>query len=176
MKRTYNVNDECTMYFVVHSDEQSKMIVGWSDDKDIIDAYMEFHKCKDFKVKKYTDSARKMNDLLDENNNDEIELYNIKIRSNDKKMTKDVVVPMTRTEHMCVNDDTVNLGYTRLDYSLLNEARFYLKDKYQKALNSIFLEAAINKVLYNQLDNIMASIEVDELMILYKNFPDKFGT
>ena len=75
----YESGDIATYYFVIYDDGNNKTIIGWSDNKKIIKAYMELHKCKKFKLKEYTAPIDKIGKLLDENINDEIRLINVGI-------------------------------------------------------------------------------------------------
>ena len=172
--KKYDLKDDCTIWFVVFDDGNSKRIQAYSDEKEYVDAYMEFHHCKHMRVKKITDRADRMFELLNENINDEIGIYNKKMRKKKNKYEM-VLVPMTYAESILVNDEVTSLMYTRIDYNFINEAMYYLKDKYQKAIKQILLKSAINKVVYNKADKIINSIDLDEVALLIKSQPDLFG-
>ena len=172
--RKYDLSEDCTIWFVLFDDGNVKRIHGYSDDKELVDAYMEFHHCKHMSVKKVTNRADQMFELLNENINDEIGIYNRKIRK--KKNTYEMImVPMTYAESVLVNDEVTSMMYTRIDYQFINEVMYYLKDKYQKAIKQILLKSVINKVVYNRPDKVISSIDLDEVALLVKSQPDMFG-
>ena len=64
---------------------------------------------------------------------------------------------------------------SRIDYGLINDAIPYMKKKYQNILQSVFLTDVIKKVIYSKNSNFTNSIQFDELMILFRSFPENFG-
>ena len=179
MKRIYDDEDVITIYFVISKDDRgNKKIQGWTDEKECALSYMKFHKCKDFKITKRTSTFGKMIQLINENNNDEISLYNIETKSRHHKKyepeTTLMVVPMTETERIFVNEECKTLLATRIDYNYINNAIDFLKNKYIKVLEKIFLKDAMKKVIHNQ-QSVIDNFKLDELLILYYSFPENFG-
>lgn len=178
MKR-YEEDDIMTCYFVIYDDGNIKIVRGWSDNKEYAQMYLDFHKCKHYRLKKMTDTCREVVKILEENYNDEIELYNLSIRDkNGKKgeLMKSIVVPMTNTEHTLVNEEINEFMASRINYGYINEAFYYLKSKYQKALKAIFLEDVMKKVVYEKHGKFVQQMQLDELMVLYRSLPDQFGS
>lgn len=177
MKR-YDEDDVMTCYFVVYDDDGTKYIRAWSDDKDLIQMYLDFHKCKKYRMKKITDTFREIVKVIEENFNDEVGMFNLSTRNKGGKKsepTKTIVVPMTDTESMMVNEETNTYLASRINYGYINEVFSYLKPKYQKALKMIFLEDVMKKVVYEKSGRFVSNIELDELLVLYKSLPDQFG-
>ena len=90
MKR-YEEDDNMTCYFII--DERNNIIRGWTDNKEYAKLYLDFHKCKYYKIKKITNTFREVLKIIEENSNDEISIYNINTRSNKKhESSKDIAV------------------------------------------------------------------------------------
>ncbi len=177
--RKYDIDERCTFYFIVYDDDDMKRIQAWTDKKEYAKIYMDFHRCRNYKMKSITKRFDDMMNILNENYHDEINLYNISVR-NDKdhkkgKETKIITVPLTSTEQLLINDESVSFMASRVDYSFINEAFHYLKDKYQKVLKTIYLKDVMEKVIYEKQSLFTNAVQVDELMILFRSFPDHFG-
>lgn len=173
----YDYDEECTVWFIVYDHNGFKRIQAYSDNKDYVDTYMAFHKCKYMKVKKMCDTARKVFEVLEDCVNDEIGFYNIIVRSDKKKQRPIdyIYLPMTHSEATVMNDEYTNYMATRIDYSLLNEAMYYLKDKYFDALKGILLKHVIDLTVYNHASPLITSIDLDQATLLLKSQPDLFG-
>jgi hypothetical protein len=176
----YQAGDIATFYFVIKEMDGNKIIQGWTDNRELAKFYMEFHKCKHFKLKSMTSSIEDIRKVTEENWNDEIKIYHIITRNRNRKNSKDdyvttISVPATETECMFIRDEINTLLSSQINYSYINDALPYLKNKYQEALKSIFLTDMIKKAIYSQNTPIVQSIEFDHLLILYKSFPENFG-
>jgi len=174
----YDRDDQVTIYFVIHDLGDRQQVQAWSDNKEYVKAYMEFHKCRNFKLKSMTDVMRNILPILDENTNDEISLYNLTVKNPNHKRGKEakyLVAPLTSTESMMINDEAKNFLLTRINYGYANEAFPYLKNKYQKALKDIFFEIIMKHIVYNTRNKLIEEFMLDELMILYESFPEHFG-
>lgn len=173
MKR-YEEDDNMTCYFII--DERNNIIRGWTDNKEYAKLYLDFHKCKYYKIKKITNTFREVLKIIEENSNDEISIYNINTRSNKKhESSKDIAVPLTETEGMLINEEANTFLSSRVNYTFINEAFYYLKGKYQKALKSIMLEDVMKNVIYSKRSKIVLDLEIDELLVLFHSIPDQFG-
>lgn len=177
MKGKYDSDDEVTFYFVIYSDGSIKDIRGWTDDKELAKAYMDFHKCKRFKLKSITGEYGKVIvPILNESVNDEIQLINIFIRSQkDKCKYEQVTVPLTSTEGIFINSEETSFFGSRINYVTLNGMTPFLKNRWKRALNAIHLEDVINQSVHNRSSRFTMNIKLDQLMILVKSFPDYFG-
>lgn len=175
----YEPGDIVTFYFVVKTVDGQKIIQGWTDNKEIAKFYMEFHKCDNFKLKSLTDTIEAINKVAEENWNDEIKLFNIITRNRNKRKNQEayntICIPATETELKFIREESVTYMASRINYSLINDALPYLKNKYQKDLQSIFLPDIIRKTIYSQNTKFSQLIEYDQLLILYKSFPENFG-
>lgn len=179
MKR-YDPEDIMTCYFVVLDDGKNRQIRGWTDSKPLAEAYMEFHSCKGMRLKSLTKKFEDMVDILNENNNDEIQIFNITIRDPEKKKkhqdnTKRISIPATDVEMMFIRDEGASFMYTTISYSYIFSAFPYLKNKYQKALSQIFLTDVMDKVLHNRMSPLVQTIQIDQLSLFVRSFPEQFG-
>ena len=176
----YEDDEVITYYFIIKEDDFGKKIIqAWTENKTLAKYYMEFHKCKDFRLKILTDTSKNISKIVEENLHDEILIYNL-ITKNRKKNKKgeDIVtiaVPLTSTEKKFIQDEIETLGATSVDYGCINDAMSYLKNKHQQTLQSIFLLDMIKSVVYSQNNKFVHNIEFDELMLLYKHFDYNFG-
>lgn len=176
----YDNNDVVEFYFIIMSEKNGKRIQAWTDNKDLAKCYYEFHNCKHFTLKRVSKPLIEMYKVIEENINDEIQIANIKIKNRDRKSKKDeeyiiLNVPATRTEMTFINEESATFLLSQLNYSYLDSAIPYLKDKYQEALKDIFLVPILQKVVYNKDSRVSSSIELDQLMVLLKSFPDMFN-
>ena len=172
----YNPGDIVTYYFIIRDDSYGKIIKGWTDQKLLAEFYMKFHNCKSFTLKKLTATIEEINDILRENHNDEISIVNILVRDQKRKgEMKSISIPATTVEMDFINDEDSTMFYGRIDYGYLNEIIPYFKDKYLKALSKLLLPSMIKKAVYNRSDKFNTSIQLDQLMVLVKHFPNDFG-
>lgn len=173
MKR-YEEDDVMTCYFVVDDRGDCKTIRGWTDDKEYAKLYMDFHKCKSYKLKKMTDTFREVVKVIEENANDEITIYNMNTK-NAKGKSKAITVPLTETEHTLINEEANTFISSRVNYGYINEAYYYLKGKYRKGLKMILLEDIMKNVVYSKNTKLVLSLEIDDLMVLFHSLSDQFG-
>lgn len=177
----YENGDIVTYYFIIFEDKErdEKRIQGWTDDKSLAKIYLEFHNCKHLILKSVTKTIDEIAKILEENRNDEIQIVNINVRNREKHKKGEecvgMAIPATRTECQFINEETANFLLQDIRYSYLNTAIPYLKNKYQSALNDILLWAVIKKVCDNKENQILKYIELDQLLVLFRSFPDLFG-
>ena len=162
-----------SMYFVIIHDKDGKRIQAWSESKDLAESYIEFYGSDMLSLKKITKTGVYIEDIIRENINDEIGLKLITVRDGDK--TKEIYIPATKTDSLLINDESSSMLSSRIDYGFLNGALYFLKDKYQDALQDIFLEAAIRQVVHNDHQKIFDKIKLDQMAILYYSRKDMFG-
>lgn len=173
----YERGDTATFYFVVVKDKNGGRIQAWTDNKELAKSYMEFHKCKQYKLKSVTNKVENIYNILDENLHDEIQIANLTVRNPGSKrdITKFISVPMTRTEMMMVNSETSSFLVSRIGYSELEEYFMSFKKKYRNALENLFLLDVMMSVIHSQNTPTILNLELDQLMVLLKSFPDHFG-
>ncbi len=174
----YEPDDIVTYYFILkkNEDDRSKTIQAWTDDKTLAKFYMDFHRCNNFILKKYTNKMKEISLLCDENLHDEIHICNFMIR--DKKNENEVdtiLIPATTTEFQFIKEECDNFMSTYISYSFINEAFPYLKNKYQEALKDILLLDVINQTIHNKSSSVIQMINFDQLMILLYSFQKNFG-
>jgi hypothetical protein len=171
----YSVGDIVTYYFIVQKDDNnSKVIKAWTDNKKLAKFYLEFHHCPNFRLKKLTDRIENISKITEENYHDEIVLYNALIKGKGGK-SKIIVIPATEIEIRFINEECQSFLYTKIDYSYLSNAIPFMKEKYQKAFDNIFLNSIIKKVIEERSDKYNSLIELDQLQVLVESFPDSFG-
>jgi len=175
----YQPGDIVTYHFIIKEMNGDKIIQAWTDSKEIAKFYLDFHKCKYFRVKSLTKSIEEITKILEENWNDEIRIFNI-ITKNRTGKHKDeefitISIPATETEMMFIREESSTFLASRINYGYINEAIPYMKKKYQDVLQSIFLTDVIRKVIYSHKVKFAQSIQFDELMILFRAFPENFG-
>jgi hypothetical protein len=138
---------------------------------------MEFHKCPKFKIKKVTKPIEEIHRITEENNHDEIAIGNFYVKDREGKLgdKKLITIPITENEFRFVREECATALASRIGYAYLNGALPYLKGKYQEALADIYLSSMINKTVHNKNDKYNQVIDFDQLMVLFKSFPDEFG-
>lgn len=174
----YEDNDIATFYFVIREDKikHQKGVQAWTDEKDLAEYYLRFHNCPDFKLKDVTNKIEEINKILNENIHDEIGIYNITIRNPDKpRKTKNIFIPATNNEMTFVNGECNSFVSSRVNYSFLNSAIPYLKDKYAKCMKNIFLTCIIDSEIHGKDIPILRDFKFDQLKMLYRSFPGNFG-
>ena len=175
----YQSGDMVTYYFIIKENNNGKMIQGWTDNKSIANFYMEFHKSKDFRIKSITNTIDEINKILEDNWNDEIKICNIITKNRGKHHKGEeysyICIPATSTELTFIREESNTFMASRVNYSFINDAIPYLKNRYQDALKSIFLTDVVLKVIYSKNSKFTQSIEFDQLLILLKSFPENFG-
>lgn len=176
---TYDPNEECTFYFVIYNDSETKRIQAWTDVKDYAKFYIDFHQCPMHKLKTMTAQYKSIMPILNENLYDEISLVNLEVR-NDKHHkkgheTKMITVPLTRTEGMLINDEAVSFMASRIDYSYIESTFYYLKNKYQRTLKDVYLYDVMNKVIHEKESLFTNTVQMDQLMIMFRSLSEHFG-
>lgn len=171
----YDVDDIVTYWFVIVKNEYGKQIKGYSDNKELVKFYLEFHKCKNYEITKKTGTIGDIYKILEENVHDEIVLCNITIRNpKNKNEVKIIQIPATETEMNFIREESEDYLLSVIPYSYLDSAIPYMKRKYQQVLQSILLNDVINKVIYNNSSRLLQNIGFDQLKIMIRLFPDNF--
>lgn len=177
--KKYEHGDRATFYFIIAKSETTgDYVQAWSDDKDLIEAYLEFHHCKNFKLKKIDDIIDNITPLIEENIHDEIQVFPILTRDRDSKKsykTKQIYIPATETERQFINEECQTFLATVIRYSVINEYAPRLRHKYQRALDDILLSSVVYAIVHNKSVPVLNHIDFDHLAILYKCFPHNFG-
>ena len=136
--KKYDADERVTVYFVVRKSKREGVessIQAYSDDEYLVKAYMDFHKCKNFKIRTMTNRFDNILKVVEENMFDEIMPIPLTIRDPDNRSkTTTIVVPMTQNEHNLVTTEAHQLLATRIRYQALSSSIEFLKDKYQRAL------------------------------------------
>lgn len=173
----YERDDIATFYFIINDDNNHTMIRAWTDKKQLAEVYLDFHKCPNYRLKKVTKSFKEMIEIINENANDEIVIGNIYMKDPDKNHGKPKIVsiPVTNTEITFISEECETFLSSRINYSYMNDVIPYLKKKYREALGDIFLPSIIKKVVYNRNDDINQELRFDQLMVLFRSFPNDFG-
>lgn len=178
-EKKYEKDDMVTYYFIIVKDKiHDTRVQAVTDDKNLLEFYLEFHKCKQFKVNKVHDYYKNIIELLNQCTQDNIDLYYIKTKSDDNKQGyTQMVVPMTETEMRMVADESSTFCASIIPYHRMNQMIPFLKNKYQKAIQSIRLDDIINSVLAKKStpSYFIQSIQLDQLRVLLKLYPDSFG-
>lgn len=172
----YDEGDLATYYFVINDNGVDRIIQGWTDNKDLANSYMEFHKCKNYKLKTVTKNIEEISEILEDNKHDEIQIKNIVIRhpKHPSKM-KYVPAPITETEWRFINEECKTLLSSMVNYAFLNSAIPYLKGKYKEDLERILLIDAIRVTIHGKRSPILESVQLDQMMVLLYSFKDNFG-
>lgn len=176
----YDEDDVIDCYFIINKTKvlynEKNNIKAWSTNKALVDYYMAFHRCKDFKVKKFTMQAKDMMDAINEAIHDEIKICNINTRDpKNPHKVKIIQIPATDTEIMFLNEETNSLLSTFIEYSDMNVMIPYLKKKYRHALSDILLADCIKRAIHNKPSKVLESIDLDQLALLVNFFPEDFG-
>lgn len=176
----YESGDIVTYYFIIKEIDGNKMVQAWTDNKDLANAYIDFHGCRNFIMKKITGTIDDITKIINENINDEIKLFNVITRNRNKSRkdpdnTTTICIPATDFECRFIREEANTFMSSRINYGLINDAMPYLKKKYQNVLQSIFLTDVIRKVVYSQNVKFTQMVDYDSLMILLRSFPETFG-
>lgn len=174
----FDSGDIVTIYFVVTHGTSRTGIQAWTFEKTLADFYMEFHKCKHFKLKSMKGTIEEMYKITEENIHDEIAIYNLwthdpKDPTSDKPVT--IPVPMTGTEYQHVNGECQSFMQNDIDYSLLSQGMDYMEPEYQKLLARTGLTDIIRYVIHNKQSKFVEGLQMDQLMVFARSFPDCFG-
>ena len=176
--KTYDADERMTMYFVVRKSKREGIepsIQAWSDDEYLVKAYMDFHKCKNFKIRTMTNRFDNITKILEENHFDEIILIPLTIRDPDNhNKSTTIVVPMTQNEHSLVTSEAHQLLGSRIKYQALSASIEFLKEKYQRAFAVLHLQDAIKQSLYEQTSPWLLDIDIDELVVFARLRPEDF--
>ena len=172
----YDNGDLATYYFVINDDGKNQMVQGWTDDKDMVKFYMDFHNCKHFKLRVLTKPFDEIAKILDENANDEIQIRNITVRHPSKRhRVKYVAVPMTKTEFTFIEEECKSLMSGMVNYSFIDSALPYLKKKYKDDLKMTLLIESIGVTIHGKRSLIIEDIQFDQMMVFILSFHDNFG-
>lgn len=175
----YEPGDIVTYYFIVYNDGDHKNIQAWTDNKDLAKFYMEFHSCKHLILKSLTKRIEEIAKILEENRNDEIRICNLMVRNSGKRKkgeeTKLICVPVTETESLLIQEECSTFMASAVRYSYLNSAVPYLKSKYRRGLDDIFLSDIINSTCNTRSSKMIELIHLDQLLVLFRMLPHTFG-
>ena len=165
MKEKYQDDDLVTYYFVINDDGRNKMIQAWSDDKKMVKFYMEFHNCKRFYMKELTKTFDEITKILDENNNDEIKIFNLTTRSKKHPHRVEYVpVPMTASEFSFIDSECKSYLSSMVNYSFISSALPYIKERYKHDLKMTMLIDIIDSVVHAKHSKLVEEIQFDQLI------------
>lgn len=172
------INDIVTYYFITSYDPNSRInkryIQAYSDDKNLIDLYMEFHNCKRYKCKKVEKRYKEIIRMINDNASKELTLTNLVTR-NKKGDVIDISIPMTIVECATLNDELKSY-VSNIDYALINDMFHDLKPSYQDALDKIGLIDIIRSSIYNRNNSkFLKDLEFDQLVFFTKHFSEEFN-
>jgi hypothetical protein len=171
--KTYEREDVVTFYFVVKEETKDTTIIrAWTDDKKLLDAYLELHACKKYHVKKIRRMMKDVLPIINENIHDEIDIANLITQG--KNGADLISLPMTMTEITFINDESHGFFSSNINYQLLDEWVPYLKDRYQRILKNIGLDDVIKHVIYNRTSPFVQDIVLDQVLLFARSFPDDF--
>lgn len=185
----YDYDEMISIYLVIHESKKDTFnddIVAWSKEKDLAKFYLQFHNCKNLKLKKYKDYPKNiLNNVINNHINTEIKLANLRTY-NEKGKETILVAPVTDLEMTELHEFTGVFCDTLIDYRSIHKLLGYFKKKYQKALGVILLPLIVNFVLFvgektftsrdKGLDSYLANqITIDEIKMLYFLEEDLFG-
>lgn len=180
MREYDSLDDQVTVYFVMLKDPQhdKKIIKAYTDNKDLVKFYLEFHNCKYYSLHKLEDTYGKIVPILNENHQQEIGISYIYTRDpkrkNKDKPMKLIPVPLTTLEVDWLEELHSTSCGAMVNYHFIHDSLWpILKDKYQKALSVIGLKDAIVKEIYNN-KNVFSRIWYDDVALLSKFFQDEF--
>nr|DAN65334.1 MAG TPA: hypothetical protein [Caudoviricetes sp.]DAP16811.1 MAG TPA: hypothetical protein [Caudoviricetes sp.] len=171
--KTYEREDIVTFYFVVKEETKDTTIIrAWTDDKKLLDAYLELHACKKYHVKKIRRAMKDILPIINENNNDEIDVAYLITRG--KEGAGLISLPLTMTEITFINDESHGFFSSHVNYQLLDDRVPYLKDRYQRILKNIGLDDVIKHVIYNRTSPFVQDVVLDQVLLFARSFPDDF--
>lgn len=180
--KDYDPDDQVTFWFVIvrYKDGKNQMVKAWSDNKDLVDFYLQFHNSPNYSVRKVSDRYEKVLKIINGDcRNDEIQIGHLITRNRTGKRSSDptqlVSVPVTEPEMMHLNDMKNTTCSSIVDYSALHDIMPRLKGKYRSALVILGLEDLIRKEIHNASNKFADGIFMDDVMLLLKFFPEEFG-
>jgi hypothetical protein len=175
----YEPEDIVTYYFVIYEGYTENVIKGWTDDKDLAKFFMEFHKCKNYRLKKLTKTMKEIGGILNNNAHEEISMAEIHTRDRKRNgEVKLIMIPMTRSELNFIQAETGNFVAGYVNYTAMYDTVQFLKNKYRRALDILLLTPIMNNVCQNEVDekhNLLQYVDFDQLAIMYKCCPHEFG-
>lgn len=177
---SYDPEDDETTLYIAYVDDEKYGLKGWTQNKQLMKYFLEFHNCDKIKHKKYTDTNKNIIEFANNNMAYEIEIHRIKSQDNDGKPI-DLYVPMTSSEMSDIVDSCTYFNAHNINYNSIISAYKVLKRKYQEALNILlFMDVAKHVMDYRVFQNDHNSqnkvymIERDMLITLYRLEPELF--
>ena len=162
-------------YYKKDKELNSNKIAAWSDDKNLIKYYLDFHNCKTFQTIKVEGTIEEYSDLLNDNIHDEITIANIRIRNSSKPYQEKIVqIPITDSEIDFIQTEEESYSSGRIDYGVLEKYYHRMKNKYRKIFDNILLTDVMMKVIHGDDSRYLNKIKQDQLAILYRLFSGNF--
>ena len=175
----YDEDEVVTAYLVITKGKDVRTgIQAWSLNKQMAKFYMEFHNCKQFHLKEVRGTLREINAITEKSVQDEISIYNILTLDTDKpgkRKLKPTPTPMTGTEYSHIQAECGMFMSNDIDYELLSQAFDYMESDKQKTCARVALPEVCSVVQHNKHPAILRGVKFDELLVLYRSFPDNFG-
>lgn len=176
---SYNPEDDEITIYTTYTDDNRYELIGWTKNKRLMKYFLKFHNCDKIKYEKCTGSFKEINEIINTHLIEEISIHPIRTKDLDGNGI-DLYAPLTSIEYNDIYDET---WFHRTGSVLYNEIGCYykqLKQKYQDALNILFLDKVIALIepglnLDDELCFRRCNIERDMLMSLYMVEPELFG-
>lgn len=177
---SYNPEDDEMTIYIAYFGNDERNIIALTIDKQLMKYFLKFHNCDKIKYKKYTSSIKNINKIINENAIHEISIHRIRTKDSDGNGI-DLYVPLTDGEINSIIDNSWFFQAGSILYGDIGSYYNKLKQKYQDALNILFLDEIIgyieplfNAVNQHSFQNRQYKIERDMLVSLYMIEPKLF--
>ena len=175
VNKFHKLSKKDKIYRDAANDKEKNLIKAWTDNKELLKFYLDFHKCKDFKTVVIEATVADVYDIVESNLNDEIQIQNLLIRDPKKPYKeKYLQVPITNEEKDALISEIDYWGSGRINYNLISQYYGIIKNKYRKVFDNILLTDILHSVNSGKKSKFLNKIKLDQLVLLYRTFPGCF--
>lgn len=166
-----NTKTTCYLIYYIDPDSKEKKLVGYTRNKNLLKLYLDFHNCKDMKVKPISATLGEINKILDNHVTCNICMKSLSTRDPDSPhKTIEVLVPLTSDEYLMMQGcrDAFVID-NQCGYRFILQLMSFFKDKYSDALNNIYLGDIAKRIENMKYNEKVDQIDIDEVMLLIKS-------
>jgi hypothetical protein len=186
---SYDVDDMVKYYFIcdktgsmeIRGSRKRGSVIAWSDDANLIKAYITFHKCSNHYIRTVEDRFQDIIKILNDAEiyHKQLAIVNLTTRNRSGKhrddLTEIIQLPLTNQEEEFISDIIADSYGSLINYLMIDDFYKKLKPRYRAALKSIGLIDMMNSSMRNVKSEFANSIIMDELMILIMEHRSSFG-
>lgn len=177
----YGDLDKVELYYVlqpynIRGAGKENVLIAWSFEKEMIEAYLKMRNCKDLKVRKKSGLYGELLNELEEYVDEQVQIVFIDIPDPEHpRRAKKVAITATSSEMKVIEGEKASRGQAIVDYKTIQRDLYYLKPEYREALMLLYLDDCIMDLQGYPGTRRTSLLKFNELAIFVEMFAARLG-